>query len=374
MKQSIFTKIRLKQTGVIGLFVTFLLALGCTSTVPKRELAAYTQAFDEAEVATEQLILYLDRAKLIASEVEKRSSNASTPFQLEIQLRVVPYSTPKIDVIAARRLALDVIVRYNSVLMALAEGKKPEEIRSSISSLTKGLSTFAGIASNVSLPLNATTSLISTIVSKLQDAHNKAQFEAAIREASPIIDKILDLFRKDAEDVYRISAENAYQRITGYKDSIFDLSIQMNLVAMEHEEPELEFLTEFRRIKADLRNTLDTVGFNDMAIDLPTTGQIPFDDNTLNQLRSSLDLAETMRDQYSAVVTEQNALYGLIESYGYLLLKTSQSLKTLGMALDRPAEFSSQASELIMVVFQVKRDIDAYTRARIAADDGKQGG
>ena len=371
MKQSIFTKTRVKQTGLVGFYAIVLFALGCNSTVPKRELAAYTQAFDEAEVATEQLILYLDRAKLIASEVENRSSNSSTPFQLEIQLRVVPYSTPKIDVIAARRLALDVIVRYNSVLKALAEGKKPEEIRSSISSLTKGLSTFASIASNVSLPLSATTSLISTVVSKLQDANNKAQFEAAIKEASPIINNILDLFRKDAEDVYKISAENAYQRVAGYKDSIIDLSIQMKSVAKKHEEPDLELLTEFRRIKDDLRNIFDTVGFKEKEIDLPTTGKNPFDANTLNQLKSSLDLAETMRDQYSAVVTEQNALYGLIESYGYLLLKTSESLKTLEMALDRPAEFSSQASELIMVVFQVKRDIDAYTRARIAADDGK---
>ena len=268
-------------------------------------------------------------------------------------------------------MALEVIVRYNSVLMALAEGKKQEEIKSSISSLSKGLSTVAKVSSNVSLPFTAATPLISTIVSKLQDAQNKAQFEAAIREASPIINEILDLFRKDAEDVYKILAENAYQRVSGFKDRIFDRKIHMDSVAIEHEEPKIELLTEFNRIKTDLRNILDTVGFNDMASDLPTTGNNPFDGNTLDQLKSSLALAETTRDQYNAVVTEQNALYELMESYGQLLLKTSDSLKTLGMALDRPAEFSSQASELVMVVFQVKRDIDAYTRARIDADDVK---
>ena len=364
------TKTSIRQIGIVSLYATVLLASGCAS-IPKREFVAYTQAFDEAKVATEQLILNMDIAKGIASEVEKRASNSNTPFPLEIQLRGIPYSTPKIDEVAARRLALEVIVRYNSVLMALAEGKKREEIKSSISSLAQGLSTVANLGSNVSLPLNMATSLISTIVGKLQDAHNRAQFEAAIKEASPIITEILDLFRKDAEDVYRIFAENANKRVSHFKDGIFDLSIQMKSVVKEHEPPNSELFTEFNRIKADLRNIFDTVGFNDQATDLPTTGKKPFDGNTLDKLKRLLVSAEAVLDQYNAVVTEQKALYRLMESYGYFLLKTSESLKMVGMALDQPAEFSSQASELSMVVFRVKRDIDAFKRASIAVDGSK---
>lgn len=365
--------------GGVGFAFVVLALVGCAA-VPEQEFVAYTQAFDEAKAATEQLIVTLDLAKKIAREVDKGISETSNnqkigaqdaPFSTTISLPEI--ATPKLDEITARREALEGVARFNAVLMVLAAGKKRKEVKSSMDSLAQGLSGIANlVGSTLDIP-EMTTNLISTVVGKLQEAQNRAQFEAALRDAAPVIDGILELFRQDAADVYEIFAREAVGRSKRLQDKVFDLMLQMKSVSSEHETPNSELSTGFQDSNTKLRGLLNAVGLYEEAghsSDLLTNGGKTFDKTTLSQLQQTLIQAETARDQYSAVIAKQKSLRELMESYGQLLLKTRQSLQVARAALDKPAEFRTQASELIMSVFEVKRNLDAMRLARSAADGG----
>ncbi len=359
---------RIFIVGAVSFYM--ILTSGC-ATVPQKELDSYIQAFNETREASEQLILDLDAANKHAEKIKIGRNPPAinvSPFPTKVGLEA--FGSTSLDVIDARRKALEVVSRFNTVLVQLASGKKPEEVKSSIDALIDGLNGVAGLL-DTTLPITGVASgLITTVIDQLQKAHNRMQFEAAMEKGAPIIDATLELFRRDAEDIYEIMARIAVQNLKLKKDTVFDLWLQMRIVAAEHKAPQgIEIEGGFSAVEQQLRKVLDQVGLiaeQGYSSTLDTIGNNPFTAIALSQLQQTLRQAEREAVTYTAIVNQQNAYHQLVVSYGQLLWKTRQTLKIVRESLDRPADIRAQAIELIGSVFRVNRNLETLNAAQLA--------
>ena len=353
---------------VLCVTLAMVFGFGC-SRAPHREFKSYSDAFAETKRITEQLLLEYDLAK--RTEAKSRSAEASPsklspPYPSEVNLTKIVHGKSFKDPVNARRDALKVVTGFNSVLISLAEGKKPEEVKSVTDSLIENLNNFATLISeDFKIPYAGQVgAVISTVVTKLEEAENRKKFMVALREAEPIIQSILDLFAKDAQDIYKTKARQTDRLWTDHQDKVATLVRQMKNVANEHIKPVGDQVNKLFEIEKNVREIYDRVGLTENSEKLPTTGNKPFDELTISQLEQTLVQANSEADKYEAVIKAQVAFYRLIISYGQLLAQTNSALNTVRLALDAPVDIRQQANELISFAFQVKREWEAFNQAR----------
>ncbi|HTT40965.1 MAG TPA: hypothetical protein VMH32_25185 [Burkholderiales bacterium] len=377
----------LRHVPSTAVFLAALLGAGCT-TVPQQEFKSYTEAFAEVKSTTEQLLVEYDAARQAedaykqaktaaekaAEEAKKGTKQAPAllpPFPPSVTLTLATESRRPPDPVGARRQALEVVADFNTALVSLAEGKKPEQVKSSIDSLTGGLSNVAKLA-GTSLPIpfaGEISTLLSTVITKLDEARNRQQFVAALKEAEPIIRGILRLFAEDAQDIYQIRAGQATRAWTSHQDAVIKLVKQMRDIAKECDRPTVDQAKKLDALEKEVRALLDRAGLKDNSEKLPTTdgAHQQFDELALSQLQQTLVQAQGEADKYEAVIKAQTALLALVVSYGRMLAQTDATLIAVRKALDNPADIREQATELIGFVFTVKRDWEALNAARRAA-------
>ena len=346
-------------------------AVGCT-TVPQKEFRDYTEAFAEVKATTEQLLLDYDAAK--KEEAKRKATPASPaqparPYPSSVSLAIAANDADLVDEMAMRRQTLEVVTSYNKALTALAEGRKPEEVKESVGSLLSGLQnvgSFVKAGFSISY-VGQAAALISTVVAELEKANNRKQFVVALHNGAPIIRGILQNVAADAEDLYRIRAKQADRKRKDFRDVVATHVRQMRKVAGEHAMPTGNLVKRLSDIEKKVRTTLDRAGLTENSEKLPTTGQAAVTELIASQLEQTLVQAETAAKKYRAVLDEQNAYQGLVISYGRMLRQTELSLDAVRAALDAPLDIHAQAQQLITFVFAVKRDWETLRAARRAA-------
>lgn len=355
-------------------FVTLvfgLLGAGC-ETVPQQEFDAYTKAFDETVSVTEQLLLDMDAAEKISKKINaSRNPPAApaTPYPVTVDLLAAASSVESQS--AKRRRALDAVSQFNRVLTSLAAGKKPEEIRSSVDALISGLKNVASLfGATLPIPVPAGP-IIASVIEKLEEASNREQFVAAIKEAEPIIDKVLQLFAKDAEKLYEIMARVANKTSKHQRDLVADFYIQLRDVAKAHKAPTGGLVAGHGKFEKKLGVVLKQVGLTEQRgyrskFPIMPNGK-DFDAITLSQLQQTLVQTEDAARKFTAVIEKQKAYHRLVVSYGHLLTKTRQTLKAVRAALDKPVDIRAQAIELTGFAFEVKRNWETLKEARNVA-------
>lgn len=350
---------------LICLVVVFV--YGCP-IVPQEEFNAYSDAFTEAKGVTEKLLLEYDEVKRIEAEARSKPTNIDLthPYPSNVTLSVGSNTPALADPVASRRKALELVSSFNGVLLSLAEGKKLEEVRSVADSFLENLTGVAKLFNDqFSIPYAGQIgALISTVITKLQEAQNRYQFAVALKESEPIIQGILFLFSKDAEEIYLIRARQADRQWSEAQDKVATLVRQMQDVAKEHAAPAGNYGKKLAAVEKDVRSLLDRVGLKENKETLPTTGQAVFNELTLSQLDQTLLQAKSEADRYEIVIKQQVAFHKLIVSYGDLLEKTRTSLKAVRLALDAPPDIRQQSKELLSFAFRVKRDWEAFDAAR----------
>ncbi|MCZ6528928.1 MAG: hypothetical protein O6949_01170 [Chloroflexi bacterium] len=360
-----------RRIALGGTLLVFLLETGC-AVIPQKEFNAYRAAFAEVNSATEQLLVEYGAAQRV--EVKHKAGNTpvatqSAPYPPTVNLSLSTSNTLNADPVDVRRQGLEVVANFNDVLVVLAEGKSIQEVRSNVDTLIGGLNNLSellGVAKAIPYA-GQIVSLVSTVVVKLEEANNRRQFIAAVREGEPIIRDILSLFAQDAETIYKIRAAQADRNWTEHQDVVATLVRQMRKVSKDHTTPTGNRAKKLADIEKKVRAVLDRAGLQNNSEKLPTDGNSRFGELTLSQLEQTLAQAEDAARKYEAVLEEQNALYKLVVSYGGLLAQTNSSLIAVRAALDSPPDIRAQANNLVAFVFAVKRNWEALNDARRAA-------
>jgi hypothetical protein len=280
-------------------------------------------------------------------------------------------ASPGQDDILARRRALELIQRFNTTLSELAVGRSPDEVRASANALISGLNQFAEVVelgAGAAIPFGSeVATLIGTVVQKLEEAHNRAQFVAAMRAGAPVISRAFRQLQADANHVYRIRALDARSRALAVRIDMSNKVQEMTGVAATVQSPTDEVnIAALKDVQDRLTRLVRATGLQEPDA-LRTTGPDAFSKLVITQLQQTLTQLETSGKGYQAIVDEQNAFYGWTESYKAMVGKADATIKAVVVALDQPFDLPAAASDLVAFAFQVKRDFEALRAARAAA-------
>jgi hypothetical protein len=142
--------------------------------------------------------------------VQSAQQPAAAPYSPEYDPRAY-VSTADLDTTVAIRLdALEVIDRYNTVLVTLAEGKPDREVQSAVGAFSHSLSALLTAAGPAIPALNAIVGDARTIAALAESARQRAQFERIADVGAPVVGRIIDeVFLQDKEDLTEIRTASA---------------------------------------------------------------------------------------------------------------------------------------------------------------------
>lgn len=346
--------------------------LSACTIFPTQELTAYTDAFDQAMVETEKLIIETQMIRKAKSEEEAASAPApvDTGFGFPIALTLAS-SDPdsRLGAIDQRREALSVVQEYNTALKMLAEGKTETEISSSITGLKQGIQGVAelvGIGADAIPGGDAVVGLASRVVLELERAQNRAQFKTALVNGAPLIRTYLDLLRSDAAAIYQYRAAAAIKKMSAAKREIRMSLFSLQALLSGTSGDEKKAIDNWTK-SIDALLAKAELGAVPAGLKAGVSPGTPFDSVVSTQMDQSIHQMQDLAQTYAATRAAQLAYLDMIQSYGSLINAVENALATLRSATVTPADTNKQARALLLFAFDVKKSWTAVREARDAA-------
>lgn len=303
-----------KSLTVLGIL---LLVTAC-SGIPKQEFESYLGNFDSAKNTTQDIILAL---KLIVES----DSNSSHEQQILIQ--------QKIEALDARLAALDLISKYNNVLVRLASGRDPEAVKGSLDNLSNGLNSF-GSANLNSLISDVTpySEIIAQAVTLIDNAIKKKKFREAVAAAHKPIQGIIEILQHDADDLFEIQAQTLGKKLDPERHQIIDLRFDfqdfVNTLDTNYniDSAISRFNTVLKMMKASPSKLPDQI------IHMPTS---PHSANANDYSLLKVMINQTMEHiaKYNNIRDQVYALANLELEYKKVLVATSDAFNNLNFAI-----------------------------------------
>ncbi len=195
-----------------------LLVLAGCAVVPREELGAYQEAYALARSSARDLVL---SARLAAREASADPASGRT-----VEERVAALKE-RLDALGARLAALDVVDAYNLVLVRLAEGADPEEIRGSLQALGETLGTFVSGASRVMAKAVPYLDMLSEALAFIDDLLRREEFRKAVEAAEKPLGGILKILIEDAPDLHAVEVQRLKIRLTAPHERVAELRFRM---------------------------------------------------------------------------------------------------------------------------------------------------
>ncbi len=204
-----------------GLGSLSALVMGGCTPIPTREFTDYRAAFVAARAAGEEVLLDADlalkgTARLTAAREQIEAARADpldVPDRPRWSREAALAQTTQTDLIAVRMKAWAALAAWNDALVPLAEGKPAQELGTSFDTLSDALTTFpwealgtsvANVAASAGGAIGPAVEVIRTLIVEAQREHDRRKFIAAIEQAAPIIQALIDLLGEDADDFWRL--------------------------------------------------------------------------------------------------------------------------------------------------------------------------
>jgi hypothetical protein len=187
----------------------FLMLLTACSGVPKQEFSNYVTNFNSAKSTTQDIIL-----GVWVTEESKYDGSHEQRAKLEEKRKALD----------ARLDALELISKYNNILVGLASGTDPAAVQSNLTNLSDGLNSF-GSKSLSSLVTSAVPygEIIASAVSLIDNAIKANEFRDAVQAAYNPIMGIIDILQLDADDLFEIQIQNISEILDPERDQIINL-------------------------------------------------------------------------------------------------------------------------------------------------------
>ena len=347
----------------------FLVALGLTACgeIPKDSLKTYSESFQTAHAASEDFLVQFGQTQKSAREFIAANSEPSDELfrPYPDTLPATPRNGEAVDpAVEAMRLGFDVISHYNATLVALADGKGPEEVGAAVSGLVGALSNFvpaAGVAS----------AAVGTLATELERARLRREFSAALEKGAPIV-----------RDILRIVADNVD---TGYSNNVVLADRSRALLVFDILERVRELQALMRGHSAppagsrtftelpDRQEALDALlspiaRETGVASQFPfqltfTAGAAPYSSGAESAINRLIETISGQIKQYDAILARVTALAQSGSAYKQLLNLTMQSLTALENADATPPDLTRQASELLRLAFVIKTHVEEIRAA-----------
>lgn len=317
--------------GFVALFMH-----GCAAAPPRAHLDDYREAFNAARDVAEQVLI---ETEIIWQEAEHIPLHDVAGDQADDWLafdaspdRAGDSTREHIDL---RLQFWRIAARYNEALLALAEGRSPDDASRSASCFAdalrdlpiRQLTTIAG-------HFGALHGVLGESLAAIENHHARQRIEQAVLAGAPLVDQMFELMREDVTDLYDVHLVRYHQQRRA-----IDESLQLELL------PSFQLLYEStgpREDKAALFNAVRGVLAGDLRYrdaDLPAFGDSHTDDAPYSaqdhaQLLLLRDSIQQVGRQRRAIDANMQQTKQLLESYHTLLTIAQHQLHALQQAVE----------------------------------------
>lgn len=347
-----------------SILVAAIALLSSCAQIPTKQLTSYTQAFAQAQSASEQVLLDFDQALKEARALQRAlnpAAAAPTPPS--------PYPRTWVDAskdagagvpddIEARRRAFKVVADYNAVLVQLAEGKSVEEVKASASGLLTSADKLLTVVSGAGIPaLSSVTGIVSTLIGLFEKARLREEFVQAVQKGAPIVQQILDALIADIGSHYdaRVSVLNR-ERVRALAGMRSAAESAASIVA-KHGVPD----GDRDKIEAAVNDKLAVARSEGvrLPVKLSTGGKSApaYAELAKAQVQDELNTLDRMSKTYVENVAAAKSLGAMLGGYRKLLEAAQASMKALVKSLDEPVDLAASTDELLSVAFALRRDL-----------------
>lgn len=347
--------------------VAAALAAGCAQ-IPSHELAQYRNAFAEVQRTSEVILVDFADAKEKAEKSKAPPAGPATPFPTQLEAG----GARQPNAIEVRRTTLRTIDKFNNVLVTLAEGKSVEAVKTSADGFVQAANRFVAAAAGATVPgISAVTGLVQTLAGEFEKARLREEFEKAVRQGAPIIDRMLVELIAERENHLELRASEARLRHTAI---VNEIAVAVNstrdlvraFTAPPTDDPR-------NRLQGDLNEALQPAAkAKALNFGLPvelaySTGKPPFGVAQRTTAEQAIARINELGASLQANLEQYESLRSALNNYGAMLERTRVALRILVDALDKPQKFEEVSEELFQIAFSVKRDVEAFRAARKAA-------
>ncbi|MCW8822690.1 MAG: hypothetical protein OQK63_01305, partial [Ignavibacteriaceae bacterium] len=247
--------------------------------------------------------------------------------------------------------ALDLIDKYNDVLVELASGTDPDAVRGSLQNISSGLSYF-GTNSLTSLLSNVAPygEIISQAVALIDNAIKENKFKEAVDAAQKPIQAIIDILQQDADDLFEIQVQTLGDKKDSYRDRIIELRFDFQdfVNTLENDNNVNSSIDEFNKVTRTMKTSNDKLP--DQINYSPTNVRLP-NSNDYNLLKVIYTQVDENVTEFNKIVTQFNAVEEVKTSYKEALTATSDAFKNLNFAIQNnqlvmPIDFAIYALNL----------------------------
>lgn len=195
------------KINLLTLTMMAFMVVGCMH-IPTQELSQYRNAFTRVQAASEDILIDFAEAK---EKAEKRKNEADVsesrvPKFFSVSLEDGGDKQP--DAIEVRRTAFRTIDKFNNVLTTLSEGKSIETVQNAAGGFIGAANKFLTVVAGNTVPgLSPVAGILNTLIGEFEKARLREEFEKALRDGAPVIDKMLAALIAERVDHLTLRAE-----------------------------------------------------------------------------------------------------------------------------------------------------------------------
>lgn len=345
-----------------------VLSAACTS-IPTQELSQYREAFAATQTASEAILIDFADAVHVAEARQRAVAPAVAPAGA-FNAKLEDGASRPPDTIEVRRLALRTIDQFNSVITTLAEGKSVEEVQGTAGGFINAAQSFVVAAGGNSVPgLGALTGVVNTLLSQIEQARARAEFERAVRSGAPIIASMLNALIDERQEHMDLRAVEANLREVGIVNELTTRAAAVRSLIGDHSAPARNDPRAAIEgaLNAALKPAQGNLAFQ---LPLPLSYQAGKPALTPEQALLAQELIAGAKESSDALVANRAAIESLrdaLNNYGVLLHQTQSALSAVIANLGRPQSLQQISESLLGVAFELKSNLQAYAVARDGA-------
>ncbi|SNB45461.1 hypothetical protein [Geobacter sp. DSM 9736] len=324
------------------------LTSGCVS-IPTRNFDAYRSSFAAAKTATEDIVL---RGKIAAKALAEDPANPQPAAERLAKLKERDQAANE------RLLALETIDRYNTVLVQLAEGKNPKNVKSSLESFSNSLlqigSSRITEAVQKAVPY---AGIAAEIIAMADEATNRREFLNLVTKGGEPVREIIGILIADADDIDKIVSEQMAVPRDLSDNRLSGLRFQFLNVA-----DELQVATEITGVIKQMNDARATLVHQKLPEVKPRVGVRTPGHTDLAMLKMLVDSTKNEIAIANAITSRIKSQHEVIVEYKKLLNQTRMSLLQLEKTIkyNRPvatADFINRALGLREATLKLREGV-----------------
>ncbi len=333
---------------VRSLPVPIMLLSGCAHT-PVREAVAYTDAFQNVALVTEELLG--DYAVAVDTIEKENAADANLQPSYPIQFdpgAALSAKSPDPAVVSFQN-SLRAVDAYNGVLLDLARGQSDAGLQRNAATVERILESF-GIGA---APM---ADVVQNLFTLIAQAHNRKQFADTLRKGRPMVDAILQNLVDATPDFYRVRVGLVGAAVTDIEFKQETTLEELDRIAQEYASPASGTELALRRAQVETEVAVLRAAISPDSAGRPLyTGARTYDIGAQERLEAQARVLRGLCEDRRAMADGLTDYHAQLADYVRLLDDTRRYFDALLAAIDtsknsdaalRAHNLSSDAADL----------------------------